>query len=546
MKRKFAAPHRVDRCPIWPVLLCAGLSLLPIARAMADDRVPNPLAPAAPAAAPAATPSSAAAVDLEMAGNFTVLGASEAGKTLFIKFSAAPTLESALGQAADALGKIMDARPVLAGGFADAKSNTQGGALLSGKIKGQPMRGWIFCGLEVPPPLNGNRLDITAPGAGGVRGASVTIVLATSTASREELAHLFGYLPATLKMTSHNFPDGSGSIDLPERWTTSNDTAAFGIVVNGPEGQCVIFNLFAQINTPDCRLVQLARKNYAMALQMYHNQERIYQQQLEFHRQHPNVLVMPAPKAPPEPDANPNVQFHGLTFCPMCSGAEEVVKNLFPINEANQKRDGKGYSAVEKVLQISPGAPNPLMPGSASGLVYMVVSDHNGDKVQTMRVLRWISTCPIEKGEAWQLGTTLMRAPDATFDRELPVMNAVLNSVKLDMNVVSKRMAERGEQVRQAIADNTRIMLERHHEFQKLQADRFNHFESQIAAQQKAMHDSTSDFIEYISGVRRVMDSETGKPVDVELSNADHIVEEMNKNSNDPTRFKQMPLRNDR
>ena len=67
-----------------------------------------------------------------------------------------------------------------------------------------------------------------------------------------------------------------------------------------------------------------------------------------------------------------------------------------------------------------------------------------------------------------------------------------------------------------------------------------------MAAQQQAMHDSSSDFIEYIGGVRDVCDTATGKMHSVDLFHANGIVDGMNAAANDPNRFVQIPLRYER
>jgi hypothetical protein len=67
-----------------------------------------------------------------------------------------------------------------------------------------------------------------------------------------------------------------------------------------------------------------------------------------------------------------------------------------------------------------------------------------------------------------------------------------------------------------------------------------------MAAQQQAMHDSSSDFIEYIRGVRDVYDNQTGQMHSVDLFHVNGIVNGMNTAANDPNRFVQIPLRYER
>ena len=247
---------------------------------------------------------------------------------------------------------------------------------------------------------------------------------------------------------------------------------------------------------------------------------------------------------PPNPD--PNIEFPNINFCRYCDGAEDVLKYWYPIAEAKQKRAGKGYSELDKIIEVLPADPNPLIPNSKSGVAYFAISDHVGNDVKHMLVLNRITTCPIMEGECWQISFSNMRAPEAIFRRDLPLMNAIMNSVKLNMDVVNSQIASAGAAVRKASADFENQLLKSNREFQQQQEDNFNNFESQIAAQEQAVHDSSSDFIEYIRGVRDVYDTQTGQMESVDLFNSNAIVQGMNDAANDPNRFVQIPLRYER
>lgn len=125
-------------------------------------------------------------------------------------------------------------------------------------------------------------------------------------------------------------------------------------------------------------------------------------------------------------------------------------------------------------------------------------------------------------------------------------MDAILNSIKLNMDVVNKQIADSGAAVRKVGADNQAALLKRGREFQRQQDEHFNRFEAQIAAQRQAMHDSSSDFIEYIRGVRDVYDTGTGEMTSVDLFHSDAITAALNALTNDPNRFVQIPLRYER
>ena len=267
---------------------------------------------------------------------------------------------------------------------------------------------------------------------------------------------------------------------------------------------------------------------------------------MALHQRNPNSPVGRPPVAPVEPDADPNIAFPHINVCRRCDGAEEVFKYWYPLREEKQKRAGKGYSSVDKIIAMFPGEPNPLIHGSKSGVEYLAVSDHDGDKIMHMRVAIEITTAPVLEGESWQFFASVMRAPDESFDRDLPVMTAIMNSVNLDMDVVNRVIAGDGGAVRKIYADKFQVMVKAGQDFQDSQAASFASHEAQIAAQEKARHDSNSDFIEYIGGVRKVYDTATGKMLDVDLFNSNAITNGLNEGANDPNRFVQIPLRYER
>ena len=67
-------------------------------------------------------------------GDFTILGSTNAGKTLFIKLPTAQTLQMAITQTADAIGKMLDSKPAVTGAFADSKTKSKGGAIFTATL----------------------------------------------------------------------------------------------------------------------------------------------------------------------------------------------------------------------------------------------------------------------------------------------------------------------------------------------------------------------------------------------------------------------------
>ncbi|HTW95472.1 MAG TPA: hypothetical protein VMD30_11790 [Tepidisphaeraceae bacterium] len=462
-------------------------------------------------------------------GDFTILGSLASGKTLFVNLPGAGSLNDAITQTADDVGKILDGKPTVTGAFADSASKTKGGALFTGTMNGVNVRGWIFASVS-----NGG-------------GAAGSVVLANANASQGDIARLFGYLPGQVHTQTYTFPDGSGSIELPDGWTTAQQSAAFGVFVKGPAGQSVTIQSSVMVYTPTCRLVRMSQQTDQMAQFNYANQMRNYQNALQMHQRFPNTMMPIQPTPPAAPNSDPNKRWPQLYFCRLCSGAADVLKYFYPVIKEKQQMAGGPYSTVDKIIEVVPCDPSPQIPGDKVGVAYMAVTDYNGDQATHMRVLNRIETYPIFDGQdEWTIVFNTMRSPDATFDRDLPVMNGIMSSLKLNMDVVNQEIAQSGAAVRKMGQDSFNQMMQRAKDFDVQQAQNFDRFESQIAAQEKAVHDSSSDEIEYVSGVRDVYDTDTGEMQKVDLFNVNGIVQSMNDAANDPNRFVQIPLRYER
>jgi hypothetical protein len=462
-------------------------------------------------------------------GSFTVLGANQVGKTLFLKLPGGLKFDAAITQTADELGKVLDAKPDISGAFVDSKTQSKGGATLTGKFKGQDIKGTILVGTAAD-------------------SSSADVIIARADASKESASALADFLPKPLKMTTNKFPDGSGSVDLPEGWKTPTVSASNPIVAIGPGGQMVVFCSITPIYDPNCRSVRLTRSNYQLAQQNYQRQMQTYQHSVEMKKQFPNVAGPgKPPQAPVAPDANPNDTAmktnSPLRYCKFCDGPEEVLKVWYPLQEDLNKKYQQPYTSLDKVIAVIDNPVDPAYPGTKCGTAYLAVTDHNGDKVTRYRALNQIITGNTVEGEVWQLNMCVMRAPDATFDHDLPVMSAIINSVNLDTKVVNDEIAAQGAAVRKMGQDMFDSMERQHAAWQDQQAQQFADFEEHMAAQQKAMHDSSSDMIEFALGLRNVYDNTTGQWHQVDLLNANGIVEAENALVGDPNRFVAVPLR---
>ena len=97
-----------------------------------------------------------------------------------------------------------------------------GGAFFTAKINGQDIKGSIFCGV-------------------GEKGAAVSIVYDRKDAPADEWDKLISSLPTKTKTQVYQFPDGTGSVELPEGWKTTNQSVVGGVkcIDRAPPGQVV-------------------------------------------------------------------------------------------------------------------------------------------------------------------------------------------------------------------------------------------------------------------------------------------------------------------
>ena len=73
---------------------------------------------------------------------------------------------------------------------------------------------------------------------------------------------------ADIPMHEYAFPDGTGSIQLPDGWKTSAQTCIHGVQIQGPADQTVSLGVSYSVNTPDSFIVQNQIQMAAQARQM--------------------------------------------------------------------------------------------------------------------------------------------------------------------------------------------------------------------------------------------------------------------------------------
>jgi hypothetical protein len=139
-----------------------------------------------------------------------------------------------------------------------------------------------------------------------------------------------------------------------------------------------------------------------------------------------------------------------------------------------------------------------------------------------------------------------MTAPLASFDQDLITMQAMSRSIKINWDVYFKVDEERFEARLRAnqIAFDERMKDQERQRVERMKE--FDEHQRQVAEEENQRSRNADDWIEYAGGYRTVIDTQTGERGRVDLSNVNCIVDSLNQSANDPNRYVQIPLRDER
>ena len=174
------------------------------------------------------------------------------------------------------------------------------------------------------------------------------------------------------------------------------------------------------------------------------------------------------------------------------------------------------------------------MPNGKVALVsYGVTHIENGNRKHFLAGAR-VETTPIGNG-SWMFYMTEIAGPDATFAGDTPLMLAIINSLKVNNEVVAEKTHENIDASNRRFAE-----MQQAHKQQMAGYDEQNKAWERRSLQQSR---SNADFDEVIRGDRTVLDTQTGERTSVDLWNVDGIVNKLNEG--DPGRYQQIPLRDE-
>lgn len=415
---------------------------------------------------------------------YKVAAETESGRRLVAHKTGARTVPAALQSVLLDLSGQFDARPLAHGAFIDSRNRRWGGMQFEAAVKGRPLKGLILCSM-------------------GEAGADVAVAYCRADAPPSEWAKLQGEVAGSptgsvRSMREHRFPDGTGSVLLPDGWQTTAQTAIHGVHIRGPAGQLVTIGQSVSVCTPDSIAVQTQLSLEAQARQM----------------------GFPPPK-PME-----------ILVAPF-TGPVEAVENLLPQLSKMSQRKGGPALRLEKILEPPVPVKANLPNGRAASLCYSITRTTQGRPV-LYRCRAELETWLIGQG-AWSIIWTELAAPDMTFDRDLPVMSAIVQSFKTDPGAMQR------ETGRAIAAANQRFAA-----YQRAHATQVQAFDDYFQSQQRnsLIRDRVAiDFDEVIRGVRTVEDARTGERHSVDLGNVKEIVDELNRP--EPGRFIEIPLRDE-
>ena len=288
-------------------------------------------------------------------------------------------------------------------------------------------------------------------------------------------------------MQTYSFPDGTGTVGVPEGWTCNSPTIG-NAIVKGPASQTVAFDLAGQVDVPGGQALRLLRMGGG----------------------NPATTLI----APFNPDP------------------ATALNNLMQaINRIQQTRGGP-TTTVDEVVNQQPRLPGPGMTNGHEAVIELAVTQTTKGVAQKFHSVQIFAVYTFNGGQStWNYYGSQEMAPEETYKQDLPVMNAIFDSLKENAAGINAKGAAEQQQVNQ-IVNQTRQMTAG-----------VNATIAQMNSQEIQSEKSFADVDEGIRGYRKVYDSQTGDEADVNLGDVNGVVNALNEA--DPGRYVQVPLRDE-
>jgi hypothetical protein len=412
---------------------------------------------------------------------YATVHATEFGKVLATERSTAQTLRAALQQTLADLTRYFGSPPSVFSAFADSKDPHAGGATFLVTAKGVKFKGLVKCQLGT----SATRVVVIFIRADAT-GAQWQALVQPPPESPAEATGSGGTTAAESTavakgpLSAYNFPDGTGSIGLAAGWTTNAQTATRVVLLQGPKDQSVALGGLYTVVTPASTL----------------------------------------PHIPGE--------LRGSYGSPL-----DVFATLVPQFSALSAKQGGPTRTVDHLVRVD-DPKHVLASAQITVLRYGVTETAPGGSSKHYQGMTWMGVGPVRNGTFF-VSLSGMRAPDATFEKDKPVMFEMLTSLKTNDAVVQRKASK------ELAAQNQRFEAQQRAMRAQQAANDAQHQQFWDSQREKAR--SNDNFDEYIRGVRTVEDTQTGVKTSVDLGNVTKIVDDLN--AHDPGRYREIPLRDE-
>jgi hypothetical protein len=479
---------------------------------------------------------------------YTVQVSSDFGKSLATQKPNVTTVEAALLAVFPDLESYFGNRPTIGSAYQDAHDPTSGGATFGATFNGQPVRGIVSCkvhdggasvavvfGRTDAPKSEWEKLMKSPAPAGGAPAPPAppgpeTVVPGTPADSSNFAGSL----------TDYSYADGTGSLGLADGWKTQSQSTLDPTAIIGPADQVVMLHNSVNVSPTDSPAVQQRQKLLDMQAQ---NQANFAQRGYN----------LPAPKPlPPLMVAD---------FTDPVTAVKDMIPQFSKRSEFNN-----GASFTLDQINSSQDLPCGLPNGKRGLINYSVTRTLNGQsshyRAQLLLVMVPFQPMGQSKPVAWMwFARYSVQAPEATFDHDLPIMMAIVNSEKVDQNRATQvaqarnqQMQQMGQQILAAGAAQRQASYEQFQRDQQTRADIHQQQMDQTQAGYDAHNQQFSDyelqrsrnaadFNESIIGTRTIYDTVTGESGYANLTDVNGVVDSLNQAALDPNRFVQIPLR---
>jgi hypothetical protein len=365
------------------------------------------------------------------------------------------------------------------------------------KVEDDATHEWVvFCQANAPKGEAMKLLSLDKPagagdggGAGGTpanvpsgdAGATNTVAAANSGSGNATAV----VADAKVNLQTYSFPDGTGTVGVPDGWTCDSQTIG-NSAVKGPADQIVGMDLAGIVDVPggqSLRMLQMGGGNPASAL-----------------------------VAPWSPDP-----------------ATALQNLLDAINRIQQTRGGP-ITTVDQVISQQPRPVGPGMQNGHAAVIELALTRTTNGVAKKLHSIQLFAIYTFNGGQdTWCYYGSEEMAPEETFKQDLPVMNEIYDSLKENAAAINAKGAAEQQQANQIVQQTQQMTA---------------NTDATIAQMQNAQLQSDKSFAdvdEGIRGYREVYDTQTGDQADVNLGDVDGVVNALNEG--DPGRYVQVPLR---